>query len=160
PFEANSISEAWTTVLWLNGGPRCSSVAYGASEEIGPFRIRPDGNSLYLNPYAWNNLMNILFIDSPAGVGFHIRIKQQIYIHLVTRKQDHVYIRDLFFLTAAEDAYIFLINWFERFPQYKRREVYIAGESYADGHYVPQLAQLVYHKNKEVKNPTIDFKGF
>ncbi|KAF1860668.1 hypothetical protein Lal_00000081 [Lupinus albus] len=65
-------------------------------------------------------------------------------------------IRDVFSDFAAEDAYIFLINWFERFPQYKRREVYIAGES----HYVPQLAQLVYHKNKEVKNPTIDFKGF
>lgn len=42
-------------VLWLNGGPGCSSIAYGASEEIGPFHIRPDGKSLYLNPYAWNN---------------------------------------------------------------------------------------------------------
>lgn len=44
-------------VLWLNGGPGCSSVAYGAAEEIGPFRIRPDGKTLYLNPYAWNNCM-------------------------------------------------------------------------------------------------------
>jgi len=42
-------------VLWLNGGPGCSSIAYGASEEIGPFRIRPDGKSLFLNRYAWNN---------------------------------------------------------------------------------------------------------
>ena len=32
---------------------------------------------------------------------------------------------------AAEDAYTFLVNWFERFPQYKHREFYIAGESYA-----------------------------
>lgn len=31
----------------------------------------------------------------------------------------------------AEDAYAFLVNWFERFPQYKHREFYIAGESYA-----------------------------
>lgn len=31
----------------------------------------------------------------------------------------------------AEDAYTFLINWLERFPQYKHREFYIAGESYA-----------------------------
>ena len=42
-------------VLWLNGGPGCSSIAYGAVEEIGPFRIRPDGKSLYMNPYGWNN---------------------------------------------------------------------------------------------------------
>jgi serine carboxypeptidase-like clade 2 len=41
-------------VLWLNGGPGCSSVAYGASEEVGPFRVRPDGETLHLNPYAWN----------------------------------------------------------------------------------------------------------
>jgi len=32
---------------------------------------------------------------------------------------------------AAEDAYIFLVNWLERFPQYKHRDFYIAGESYA-----------------------------
>ena len=44
-------------LLWLNGGPGCSSVAYGAAEEIGPFRINPDGKTLYLNPYAWNNCM-------------------------------------------------------------------------------------------------------
>jgi serine carboxypeptidase-like clade 2 len=41
-------------VLWLNGGPGCSSVAYGASEEVGPFRVRPDGKTLSLSPYAWN----------------------------------------------------------------------------------------------------------
>lgn len=46
--------ESRPLVLWLTGGPGCSSVAYGAAEEVGPFRIRPDGKTLYLNPYAWN----------------------------------------------------------------------------------------------------------
>ena len=44
-------------VLWLNGGPGCSSVAYGASEELGAFRIRPDGATLFLNRYRWNRGM-------------------------------------------------------------------------------------------------------
>lgn len=44
-------------LLWLNGGPGCSSVAYGAAEEIGPFHINADGKTLYLNPYSWNNCM-------------------------------------------------------------------------------------------------------
>lgn len=44
-------------VLWLNGGPGCSSVAYGAAEEIGPFRINSDGRTLFLNPYSWNKCM-------------------------------------------------------------------------------------------------------
>lgn len=96
---------------------------------------------------------------------------------------------------VAEDAYTFLVNWFERFPQYKHRDFYIAGESYAgaellylylvyhftpfpllisfmlsfpfslslislSGHYVPQLSQLVYERNKGIQNPDINFKGF
>ncbi|XP_061347069.1 serine carboxypeptidase-like 27 isoform X3 [Gastrolobium bilobum] len=137
--------ESRPLVLWLNGGPGCSSIAYGASEEMGPFHIRPDGKSLYLNPYAWNNLANILFLESPAGVGFSYSNKTtELYTFGDKR--------------TAEDAYTFLVNWFERFPQYKHREFYIAGESYA-GHYVPQLAQIVYRKNKGIENPVINFKG-
>ncbi|KAL2936451.1 Serine carboxypeptidase-like 29 [Bienertia sinuspersici] len=41
-------------LLWLNGGPGCSSIAYGEAEEIGPFHIQKDGKTLYLNPYSWN----------------------------------------------------------------------------------------------------------
>ncbi|TKY57781.1 Serine carboxypeptidase II-3 [Spatholobus suberectus] len=42
-------------VLWLNGGPGCSSLGYGAMEELGPFRVNSDGRTLYRNEYAWNN---------------------------------------------------------------------------------------------------------
>ena len=55
-------------VLWLNGGPGCSSVAYGASEEVGPFRARPDGKSLHLNPYAWNAGKNKLIAPISLSV--------------------------------------------------------------------------------------------
>lgn len=48
-------------VLWLNGGPGCSSLAFGAAEEIGPFRINPDGKTLYHNPYSWNQCNISLF---------------------------------------------------------------------------------------------------
>jgi serine carboxypeptidase-like clade 2 len=47
-------AESAPLVLWLNGGPGCSSVGYGASEELGAFRINADGRTLYLNPYPWN----------------------------------------------------------------------------------------------------------
>ncbi|XP_057979550.1 serine carboxypeptidase-like 27 [Malania oleifera] len=143
---ASRSPESRPLLLWLTGGPGCSSVAYGAAEEIGPFRIRPDGKTLFLNPYSWNNLANLLFLESPAGVGFsYSNTSSDLYTAGDQR--------------TAEDAYTFLVNWFERFPQYKHRAFYIAGDSYA-GHYVPQLSKIVYEKNKGIKNPIINFKGF
>ncbi|WVZ12712.1 hypothetical protein V8G54_017242 [Vigna mungo] len=126
-------------------GPGCSSVAYGASEEIGPFRVNKTGSSLYLNPDAWNREANILFLESPAGVGFSYTNTSS---DLKTSGDKR----------TAQDALIFLIRWMSRFPQYKYREFYIAGESYA-GHYVPQLAKKIHDYNK--KNPQIiNLKGF
>ncbi|XP_068636350.1 serine carboxypeptidase-like 27 [Aristolochia californica] len=133
-------------VLWLNGGPGCSSVAYGAVEEVGPFQINPDGKTLHMNPFAWNKLANLLFLESPAGVGFsYSNTTSDLYSAGDQR--------------SAEDAYAFLVNWLERFPQYKHREFYIAGESYA-GHYVPQLSRVIFRKNQGIKNPVLNFKGF
>ncbi|KAF8659502.1 hypothetical protein HU200_058445 [Digitaria exilis] len=133
-------------VLWLNGGPGCSSVAYGASEELGAFRIRPDGATLFLNEYRWNKAANILFLDSPAGVGFsYTNTTSDLYTAGDNK--------------TAHDSYAFLVKWFERFPQYKYRDFYITGESYA-GHYVPELSQLVYRNNIGIKKPIINFKGF
>ncbi|MED6218807.1 Serine carboxypeptidase 24 [Stylosanthes scabra] len=132
-------------LLWLNGGPGCSSVAYGASEEIGPFRINKTGSSLYLNRYAWNTEANILFLESPAGVGFSYTNTSS---DLLTSGDKR----------TAQDALIFLIRWMSRFPQYKYRDFYIAGESYA-GHYVPQLAKKIYDYNKEHPN-IINLRGF
>lgn len=132
-------------LLWLNGGPGCSSIAYGASEEIGPFRIHKNGTGLYLNQYSWNKAANILFLESPAGVGFSYTNTSSNLLNIGDNK-------------TAEDSYTFLVNWFERFPKYKFRDFYIAGESYA-GHYVPQLAKLVHERNNG-SSKSISLKGF
>jgi serine carboxypeptidase-like clade 2 len=52
--EAPEEAQPAPLVLWLNGGPGCSSIAYGASEELGAFRITPRGAGLFLNDYRWN----------------------------------------------------------------------------------------------------------
>ena len=41
-------------------GPGCSSVGYGATQEIGPFLVDKDGNSLKSNPYSWNRGRNFV----------------------------------------------------------------------------------------------------
>ncbi|EPS67928.1 hypothetical protein M569_06845, partial [Genlisea aurea] len=144
--EAAEAAEDKPLVLWLNGGPGCSSVAYGASEEIGPFRINPDASSLHLNPHSWNAVANLLFLESPAGVGFSYTNTTSNLHHTGDKK-------------TAEDALVFLINWMDRFPQYKYRDFYLSGESYA-GHYVPQLASRIVDYNAKFSIPVINLKGF
>ncbi|KAG8651896.1 hypothetical protein MANES_06G035575v8 [Manihot esculenta] len=139
--EATSLPHEKPLVLWLNGGPGCSSVAYGASEEIGPFRINRTASSLYLSNFSWNSEANILFLESPAGVGFS-------YTNTSSDLKD-----------SGDKRTVFLIRWFSRFPQYKFRDFYIAGESYA-GHYVPQLAKKIHDYNKGHPHPIINLKGF
>ncbi|XP_038717871.1 serine carboxypeptidase 1-like [Tripterygium wilfordii] len=132
-------------VLWLNGGPGCSSFGYGAMTELGPFRVNSDGKTLFRNDYAWNNVANVIFLESPAGVGFSYSNTRSDY----NRSGDK---------TTAADAYTFLVNWLERFPQYKSRDFYITGESYA-GHYVPQLAYTIMLNNKYTQQTVINLKG-
>ncbi|KAL8970015.1 MAG: hypothetical protein Q9197_004047 [Variospora fuerteventurae] len=55
--------------IWMNGGPGSSSMI-GLFQEIGPCTINGDSNSTTLNPWAWNNEVNMLYIDQPNQVGF------------------------------------------------------------------------------------------
>uniref|UniRef100_A0A7N0V643 Carboxypeptidase n=1 Tax=Kalanchoe fedtschenkoi TaxID=63787 RepID=A0A7N0V643_KALFE len=145
-IEAVEVPESKPLVLWLNGGPGCSSIAYGEAEEIGPFHIESDGKTLYLNPHAWNRVANILFLDSPVGVGFSY---SKTPSDLLTNGDKR----------TAQDSLVFLSKWLERFPQYKGRDFYIIGESYA-GHYVPQLSQAIVRHNSASKDNSINLKGY
>ncbi|KAL9258046.1 Serine carboxypeptidase 1-like protein, partial [Drosera capensis] len=142
-------SEDLPLVLWLNGGltdPGCSSLGNEAFEEQGPVRVNSDGRTLYLNPYAWNKVANVIFLESPAVVGFSYPNSSIIYNETGDK-------------STARDACRFLLRWLHRFPHYKSRDFYISGESFA-GHYVPELAYTVIHHNDNVRNHTkINLKG-
>ena len=47
----------------------------GFLQEIGPYYLEDGkeykiGDNLTFNPYSWHNHSHLLFIESPAGVGF------------------------------------------------------------------------------------------
>ncbi|KAM0046999.1 putative carboxypeptidase D [Helianthus debilis subsp. tardiflorus] len=112
-----------------------------------------------LTLYLYNQFMsmwhhyteaNMLYLESPAGVGFSYSVDQSFY----ASANDVV---------TAGDNLAFLKKWFEKYPEYKNRDFYITGESYA-GHYVPQLANLIVHSKAKINlkgiaigNPLLDF---
>ncbi|GLT88072.1 hypothetical protein SLE2022_061130 [Rubroshorea leprosula] len=108
-------------VLWLNGGPGCSSLGTGAFVEHGPFKT--NGETLIRNEFSWNKEANMLYLESPASVGFSHSTNNSFFANL----NDEV---------RAWDNLVFLQRWFLQFPEYKNRDFYITGENYA-GHYVP-----------------------
>ncbi|KAB2019044.1 hypothetical protein ES319_D08G272100v1 [Gossypium barbadense] len=136
-------------VLWLNGGPGCSSFD-GFVYEHGPFNFQegsPKGSlpTLHLNPYSWSKVSNIIYLDSPAGVGFSYSWNISEYI-----TGDH---------KTATDTHAFLLKWFGLYPEFVSNPFYIAGESYA-GIYVPTLSSEVVKGIKVGAKPTINFKGY
>ncbi|XP_022882827.1 serine carboxypeptidase II-2-like isoform X1 [Olea europaea var. sylvestris] len=146
-LEADEEPSSKPLVLWLNGGPGCSAIGYGLAEEIGPFHVQKDGKTLYLNPYSWNKVANILFVDTPVGVGFSYSNTTNDLLNNGDK-------------STAADNLEFFVQWFKRFPNYKGRDFYITGESYA-GHYIPQLSQaIVRHNLKKKDKEVINLKGF
>ncbi|XP_015067475.1 serine carboxypeptidase-like 45 [Solanum pennellii] len=128
-------------VLWLNGGPGCSSLGVGAFSENGPFR--PRGEGLVINEHSWNKEANMLYLESPIGVGFSYSSDTSSYETV----NDEI---------TARDNVVFLLRWFHKFPQYRKSNLFLTGESYA-GHYVPQLAKLMMAFNK--KQQLFNLKG-
>jgi cathepsin A (carboxypeptidase C) len=118
-------------VLWLNGGPGCSSLT-GLFFELGPSSI--DKNiKLHRNPFSWNANASVIFLDQPVNVG---------YSYSGGSVSNTV--------AAGKDVYALLTLFFEQFPEYAKQDFHIAGESYA-GHYIPVFAsEIMSHKNRNI----------
>ncbi|KAL0377180.1 UNVERIFIED_CONTAM: Serine carboxypeptidase-like 40 [Sesamum calycinum] len=144
--EAQRSHESLPLLLWLNGGPvvlpllmeQCRSSDRSEFTVMAKHSLKTDSRGIMVSA-------NVLFLESPAGVGFS-------YSNTTTDFQIGGDRR------TATDNYVFLLNWLERFPEYKNRDFYISGESYA-GHYVPQLAHTILYHNLKANNTLINLKG-
>ncbi|GAY43680.1 hypothetical protein CUMW_076350 [Citrus unshiu] len=126
-------------VLWLNGGPGCSSIGAGAFCEHGPFK--PSGDTLLRNEYSWNKEANMLYLESPAGVGFSYSANKSFYGSVNDA------IAGLFLNLSS--YFVLLNTLIHQVP---------------DCHYVPQLAQLIIQSNMKfnlkgiaIGNPLLEF---
>ena len=124
-------------ILWLNGGPGCSSL-FGLFEEIGPY-LQSDFEVWNKNNYTWLQNASILVLESPFGVGFSYNTTAVNY----TENDTAIY------------NYYALLNWFESFSAFKSLPFWITGESYA-GMYIPYLTSLIINNTATNK---INLKG-
>lgn len=128
-FESRNDPENDPVILWLNGGPGCSSMT-GLLFELGPSFIKK-GYEMEYNEHAWNSNASVIFLDQPVNVGYSYSS------HPVGTTA-----------AAAKDVYALLELFFQHFPQYAQSDFHIAGESYA-GHYIPSFArEIVEHEDK------------
>ncbi|PVH22191.1 hypothetical protein CXQ85_004861 [Candidozyma haemuli] len=128
-FESRNDPKKDPVILWLNGGPGCSSLT-GLFFELGPARIGEDLKPVN-NPSAWNNNATVIFLDQPVNVGYSYSSES------VTNT-----------VAAGQDVYAFLELFFQQFPQYAERDFHIAGESYG-GHYIPVFSsEILSHDDR------------
>jgi carboxypeptidase C (cathepsin A) len=68
-FSARKSPSTAPLSLWLQGGPGVPSVAAAISEN-GPCVVLDDSKSTKINPWSWNDKVNMLYIDQPVQVSF------------------------------------------------------------------------------------------
>jgi len=121
-------------IIWFNGGPGCSSLL-GFFQENGPWIVDDSNNAtgtIYENPYPWNMRANVMYLESPAGVGFSVGASDADWKH-----------NDF---SQGADAFAALQNFFLRFPHLVANDIWVSGESYG-GIYVPMLTWQIHQAN-------------
>ena len=135
-------------VLWLNGGPGCSSLD-GFLHENGPVVWQPGTYLPVPNTYSWTNLTNVVWVEQPVGTGYSQGTPN------ATSETD-----------VATQFLPFWKNFMELF-NLNNRKVYVTGESYA-GQYVPYIADAMLSQNDTeyynvngiiVYDPSIGYDG-
>jgi len=131
-FEARNNPSTAPLILWLTGGPGCSSML-ALLVENGPCYVNEQASDTYLSATSWTEAANVVWVDQPPGTGFSTGT--------VDTTEDEI----------AEDMYAFLLNFMGVFPSYFNNGLYVFGESYA-GHYIPAIsANIVKQAGLEIK---------
>ncbi len=93
-----------------------------AHEPQAQFQTRPRSHVVMhtrwqasLNEHAWSKVANVIYLDSPAGVGLSYSDTRSDY----ETNDTH----------TVADADVFLRRFFERYPEFLHNDLYIAGQT-------------------------------
>ncbi|MCJ1315217.1 hypothetical protein MMC15_000533 [Xylographa vitiligo] len=128
-FAAEQQAQRNKLIIWLNGGPGCTSLA-GLTGENGPLAFYGNSTASAPNPYSWTKLSNVLYIDQPVGTGFSTGSTQATSNAQVT-----------------EEFYAWLTAFYAQFPRLAAMDTYLMGESFA-GVNIPYFAQAIMENSE------------
>ncbi|PRQ25818.1 putative carboxypeptidase C [Rosa chinensis] len=132
-------------LIWLQGGPGCSSMV-GNFFELGPWRVNfhkhpSDPLTLEPNSSSWNRIFGLVFLDNPIGTEFSIASTPKE----IPRNQ----------FAVAQHLFAAITEFIELDPVFRSRPVYITGESYA-GKYIPAIWYYILQKNIDAESSGSD----
>lgn len=112
-------------VTWHQGGPGASSVSLGLYTEMGYFQL--DDKGTHVNPFAWNRIANMLYLESPAGSGTPFLAGKGSSECLKGGKMVRCQWDD----SSQAEAYAHTLAAFKAaFPEFSSNDLYLTGESY------------------------------
>jgi len=130
-FPAQFNPETSPLLIWLQGGPGGSSL-FGLFTENGPFIVKQNGK-VETRSTSWTLTHNVIYIDNPVGTGFSFT--KNGYAENMT--------------AVADDLFECLIQIYVLFPELRKRDLYITGESFA-GKYVPAFSYKIHQENTQI----------
>ncbi|CAN0889401.1 Serine carboxypeptidase-like 17 [Linum grandiflorum] len=136
-------------LLWLTGGPGCTSLD-GFFFEFGPLQFEKmlyNGSlpSLILRESTWIKVANVLFLDLPPGSGFSY-----------TTNPSAARVSDTLQVSQAEE---FLRKWLMEHGEFTSNPLYISGSSYS-GVTIPAIVQQLSIGNEMSTLPILNLKGY
>lgn len=151
-------------------------------EENGPCFVASDSKSTYLNPWSWNNEVNMLYLDQPTQVGFSYDIPTNGTLQLLPLDEDPEFLSiptsfadgvpesNLTYRVgtfssqdpnntanttafAAHALWHFAQAWFFEFPYYKPNDNRISLWGESyGGHYGPGIFRHFQDQNEKIAN--------
>ncbi|CAL9230546.1 unnamed protein product [Arabidopsis halleri] len=136
-------------LLWLSGGPGCSSTT-GLFFENGPVTFKVDGYNggsptLLSTTYSWTKVANMIFLDQPVGTGFSYAKTQ-----LLDTPSDS---------GEAKRIHEFLRKWLSKHTEFISNPFYVGGDSYS-GKVIPATVQEISKGIDLGFEPQINLEGY
>ncbi|XP_061363265.1 serine carboxypeptidase-like 11 [Gastrolobium bilobum] len=135
-------------MLWLSGGPGCSSFS-ALAYQIGPlaFKLEEYNGSLpnlVSRQYSWTKVCSIIFVDLPLGTGFSYAK------NLTAQRSDW---------KLVHHTHQFFRKWLIEHSEFLSNKLYIGGDSYS-GMSLPAVVQEISNGNEKGLNPWINLQGY